>query len=420
MQRLKFIILSGTLIISLLALIGCGGGSATSTSSGSTPPVTTPPGPPNPSPSLTSLTPATAIAGNGGVTVTINGTGFLSGSDVTWVNGALSMPLLNTFVSATELSIQVPASLLGALGTATITVTNPSPGGGTSNKLSFAITLPPGVSVVNINANYLAWDPVNQVIYLSLPSTDGANGNSVQVLDPQTGTLGAASFAGSEPDLLSVSANSEYLYVSQAGASTVERLTLPDLMTDSTIQLGSASFFGPFIAMDLQAAPNADGTVAVGRGTPGTSPEQEGGVVIYDNGAARPNTLCGFIQSGCMGTSGLYDSIQWNSDATEMFAANYEDTGFDFYTAPINSSGFGTVTDYSDLVPGFFEFIHYDATTNRVYDDDGVIIDPASGTVVGTFAASGLMVPDGKLGVAFFLGQSQQQIGTQNFTLESF
>lgn len=260
------------------------------------------------------------------------------------------------------------------------------------------------------------------MIYLSLPSVDGANGNSVQILNPETGTLGTSSFAGSEPFLLAVSANSKYLYVSQAGAATVQRMTLPDLMNDSTIQLGSDSFFGPFFAMDLQAAPNADGTVAVVRGAPHVSPEEEGGVVIYDNGVTRPNVLCGFIQSGCTNglPAALYDSIQWNTDATEMFAANNEDTAFDFYTLPVDLSGFGTPTDYPNLVPDFFAFIHYDAHSGRVYDDDGEIVDPTSGTVVGTFAASGLMVPDGTLGVAFFLGQTQQDFGGQTYTLESF
>jgi hypothetical protein len=152
------------------------------------------------------------------------------------------------------------------------------------------------------------------------------------------------------------------------------------------------------------------------------SPEEEGGVVIYDNGTARPNVLCGWIQSGCTNAGiGLYNSIQWNSDASEMFAANNEDTGFDFYTVPVTSSGFGKVTDYGDLVQGFGENIHYDKTTGYVFDDNGVVINPANGTIVGTFAASGLMVPDGTLKRAFFIGQtalSSPPSGT--FTLESF
>ncbi len=147
-------------------------------------------------------------------------------------------------------------------------------------------------------------------------------------------------------------------------------------------------------------------------------------MLIYDDKVQRPNVLCGWIQiPACSSPSqgaNLYDSIQWNTDATGMYIANNEDTAFDFYTVPITSSGFGTVTDYPGLVQGFFGLIHFDSTTNRVYDDNGVVIDPTVGSVVGTFSASGLMVPDGKLGTAFFLGQTQNNLGSTTYTIESF
>lgn len=204
--------------------------------------------------------------------------------------------------------------------------------------------------------------------------------------------------------------------------SNVQRMTLPNLGTDIKIALGADSFDGPYYAMDLQAAPNgADGTVAVVRGTPDVDPEEEGGVVIYDDGIARSVALCGFIEIGCTGNGGnLFDSIQWNSIGTEMFAANNEDTGFDFYTVPVTSSGFGTVTDYGGAAGGFGQNIHYDAVTGYVYDNNGSIIDPSDGSKVGTFAASGLIVPDGANGKAYFLGQQSSGFGGSTYTIESF
>jgi hypothetical protein len=187
----------------------------------------------------------------------------------------------------------------------------------------------------------------------------------------------------------------------------MQRFVLPGLTTDINTSLGSDPFDGPFIAMDLQASPASDGTVAVVRGTPQFSPEEEGGVVIYDNGVARPGVLCGWIQSGCTNTGiGLYDSIQWNTAATQMYALNNEDTGFDYYTIPVTSSGFGKPTDYGGLAGGFGDMIHYDATTQLIYGDDGEVINPATGGKAGEFATYGLGVPDGKLGVMFFLSSS--------------
>jgi uncharacterized protein (TIGR03437 family) len=265
----------------------------------------------------------------------------------------------------------------------------------------------PTLSVLGINlaANSLAWDPASQRIYLSLPSLDGPNGNAVQVLNPATGALGANVFVGSEPDLVSVSANGKFLYVGLDGASFVQRVTLPNLGLDIKIALGSGSFSGPYFASDLQASPVADGAVAVVRGVSGESPSEEGGVVIYESTVALPNAICGFIQSGCTNPAPyLFDSIQWNADASVMFGANNEDTGFDFYTVPVSeSSGFGKVTDYGGLAGGFGTRIHFDRVTGYVYDDNGAIIDPVAGTAVGKFNASGLMVPDGSLGMAFVL-----------------
>jgi len=375
---------------------------------------------PNPVPSLASISPNSAETGGPATTITATGSNFVASSAVMWDGSALT----TTYKNSTTLTAQVPASYLIATGSGTITVTNPAPGGGTSSPVTFWVGT--SAQAVNILANDLAWDPVNQVIYLSLPSTDGSNGNSVQVLNPTTAVLGISASAGSEPYLLSVSETSKYLYVSQLGASTVQVLTLPDLgSSGTTIQLGSSTFFGPYYAMDLQAAPNADGTVAVVLGANNVSPEEEGGVIIYDSGTARADVICGWTESGCSNPKAyLMDSIQWNSDASEMFAANYETTSFDFYTIAVSSSGFGTVTDYPGLVSvdggGFGYHIHYDAPTGYVYDDDGAIINPSTGTSVGTFAASGLMVPDGTLGAAFFLGQTSAELGTSTYTLQSF
>lgn len=380
---------------------------------------------PNPVPTVTSLNPASVTAGAGATTLTVTGANFVPASKVNW-NGAA---LTTTFNSATSLAATLPATSLASAGSATVTVVNPTPGGGTSNSVTFVVNAAgsAGQTTVNVVANSLAWDPVHQLIYLSLPSSDGANGNSVQTLDPVTGTLGASAFAGSEPNLLSVSSGGKYLYVSLNGASVVQRMTLPNLGTDIKINLGADSFDGPFYAMDVQAAPSngvegasTDGTVAVVRGTPQFSPAEEGGVVIYDDGVARSKVLCGWIQSGCYGGANLYDSIQWSADGSTMFAANNEDTGFDFYTIPVTSQGFGTTKDYGGLAGGFGENIHFDAPTGYVYDDNGSIIDPVAGAKVGTFQASGLMVPDGALGRAYFLGQTTSGYGSGTYTIQIF
>lgn len=88
------------------------------------------------------LLPMTAAPGGSGFTLTINGTQFVTGSVVQW-NGK---PLATTFVSATQLTAEVPASNIATAGTAAVVVSNPTPGGGTSNveylSVSMSVTSP--------------------------------------------------------------------------------------------------------------------------------------------------------------------------------------------------------------------------------------------------------------------------------------
>src|SRR5258706_10852109 len=71
------------------------------------------------------LVPATVVPGSPPFTLTVNGTGFVSGSVVNW-NGSLRA---TTFVSGSQLTAAIAAADVALAGTATITVSSPSPGG---------------------------------------------------------------------------------------------------------------------------------------------------------------------------------------------------------------------------------------------------------------------------------------------------
>lgn len=91
-----------------------------------------------------------------------------------------------------------------------------------------------------------------------------------------------------------------------------------------------------------------------------------------------------------------------------------------FYTLPITASGFGTATEYPGIMLGWGP-IHYDATTGYVYSDGGEVINPANGAVVGNFNTSAtFMVPDGSVGLAFFLSQTPADGTATTYTIKSF
>jgi len=114
----------------------------------------------NPVPTTTSLSPASATAGGAAFTLTVNGTNFISGSVINWNSTALT----TTFVSATKLTATVPAADIASSGTASVTVFNTTPGGGTSNAQTFTI-------------NAASGNPVPSIVSLS-PSSTTAGGSA--------------------------------------------------------------------------------------------------------------------------------------------------------------------------------------------------------------------------------------------------
>jgi subtilase family serine protease len=93
----------------------------------------------NPVPKALSISPSSAKHGSATVTITITGTGFVSSSQVKWSFGGTTTALTTTYVSSTKVTAVVPSSLLTTAGTASVTVVNPAPGGGTSNVRYFSI-----------------------------------------------------------------------------------------------------------------------------------------------------------------------------------------------------------------------------------------------------------------------------------------
>lgn len=114
----------------------------------------------NPVPLINQPLVPTAIAPGGqSFKLTVNGTGFVTGSVVNWNGTGLS----TTFVSSSELAATVPASDIATASTTSITVSSPSPGGGTSNVLFFAVSAPTNLqftSFPSLNVGDVFWPPI--------------------------------------------------------------------------------------------------------------------------------------------------------------------------------------------------------------------------------------------------------------------
>jgi hypothetical protein len=118
-----------------------------------------------PAPNISSASPS-ATAGGAAFNLYVNGSGFLAGSTVQWNGTALS----TNFVSGTQLTATVPASLIANQGTASITV---SQGGTTSNAVTFVIKAPSGGALSIITASPLPAGAVGVPYSQALAATGG-------------------------------------------------------------------------------------------------------------------------------------------------------------------------------------------------------------------------------------------------------
>jgi hypothetical protein len=103
-----------------------------------------------PLPTISSLSPASVVAGGGAFTLTVNGSDFVPGATVYWNN----INRVTTYVNSGELTAAILASDVAATGatSASVTVENPSPSEGISNAAAFVLANP-SPTVASISPN---------------------------------------------------------------------------------------------------------------------------------------------------------------------------------------------------------------------------------------------------------------------------
>lgn len=144
---LKYSLASFFVFCIFTGISGCGGGGSSNNSNNT---------PNNPSPTVSSLTPSSALLGAASQTLTIAGTNFISSSAVTY-NGTSHTA---TYVSASKLTISLTAADQAKAGNFPVVVTNPTPGGGASSAVNFAVNYPvpkvTGISPASVTAGAAA------------------------------------------------------------------------------------------------------------------------------------------------------------------------------------------------------------------------------------------------------------------------
>lgn len=351
----------------------------------------------NLTPVLSSISPQTALLGSGALTLTVNGSNFIPGSTVNW-NGA---PMPTILANSTQLSATVAASLITKIGSAQITITNGSPGGGTSGALPFSI-----FRSVGLDTNDIVFDPFTRKLYASIPSTASqVTGNSIVSIDPLTGKLGTPVFIGSEPTRMGISDDGQYLYVVLSGANAVRRMNLISL-TPGTQFTTVSPLFGAFTASDVAVMPSNPNAVA----TCGYSDGIQVWDVTNSGATSRPLTkaLVNDVYEGSV--------LAWGS-STNLYSNDEGISPSSLHRFTVNSSSFAEAdSTYLDNVDGKITY-----SGGLIFSDGGGVVDPSPAPpntpqLVGRLVGSGSSAVETAINGAFFLDQNSYGVSYRVIT----
>jgi hypothetical protein len=216
-----------------------------------------------------------------------------------------------------------------------------------------------------VTTNDLVYDSNSNKIYVSIPSSNGSNGNSIGIINPNTYNLEQTVFMGSEPSEMAISDNGEFIYTGFSSSATVRRFNVASKTADIQFPLGSDSFSGPFYAYDLSVMPGNSHALAVSRIVQNSTGFY--GVAIYDDGVPRPTTTISTYPNN--------DSYVINfKTPTSMYAFNNHSTGFNLNRLSVNSGGISEISTTGSIVYNF-SINNFAINNNTIYFDFGTIVD---------------------------------------------
>ena len=250
-----------------------------------------------------------------------------------------------------------------------------------------------GTAIVNLANRAIAYDDTRDVLLVAVAQSVPVLGNSLVEINPHTGALGRSVPVGSDPNVIAVADDGSRAYVGLLGSSTITEVNLTTFSVTRDIDLGSAGFFGPRYAEDIEVQPGAPGVIAVSLQYDDLSP-RHGGVAVYDGGVMRPTTTP--VHTGA-------NRLTWGDQPGTLYGYNNETTGFQFYRLTVNAGGV-TVASTGSAVSGFGVDIEF--SEGRIQATNGRVVDPASLTLDGAYTTAGMIEADPAQDKTFFLNGS--------------
>ena len=256
--------------------------------------------------------------------------------------------------------------------------------------------IPTFIRRVDLRAKGLVYSQATQALYASVPSSAGANGNSITKITPNTGAVGPSTFVGSEPNMMAISDDGGTIWVHLDGANAARRFEVASQTPGVQFNTDTST------PADMEVVPGSPGSVAITKGFGAST------LTIYDNGVQRPNTGSFFPQIG---------PIEFGPSQSVIYGYNNFSSSFDLLKYLVDANGVTQTTSTNNLLIGFTAGLEF--SNGLLYSGQGRVVDPEAKTLVGTFQqvfSNSMAVDDANHRVFFVSGNG----GGSNITLQAF
>ncbi len=358
-------------------------------------------------PTVAAIAPSGIRAGASDTVITVTGAGF-NGNSTVQLDGT---PLATSYENATTLTATVPSANLATLGWAGISVVNPTPGGGNSNKVPLTV-----YNVLTIGVNHILYDPFSRKIMASVGSgSSTVTGNSIAPITPETGAVGTAVNIGSQPTNLSLTSDGNILYTIVAGSQSIARFNMLTQQADFTWAVPNTTANQ---LRGITTQPGNENTIALDLGS-------WAGNAIYDFDPVNKTAAIRGQASGPYTGSCIFMPT-----ATDMLSFDTDTTGatLDHYT--VTSAGFQYYNYQQYVGSTLTRGGCFKADGTKVFTVTGGVADwttnPATqlgifGTQNGSmWGYNGDVLPDGSLGRTFYVINSGGAYYNTFDTLQAF
>ncbi|MFA5186200.1 MAG: carboxypeptidase regulatory-like domain-containing protein [Patescibacteria group bacterium] len=229
----------------------------------------------NPVPTISSTDPAYIINGSGAQSLIVNGTGFLPTSAASWSYQLRT----TTYVSPTQINVDLNASDVATVGNYGLRVNNPTPGGGTSTAFTVPVQSPiPTLSSISPSFKY----PGDAEFTLTVNGSSFINGSVVRFAgsDRATTFISSTQLTATIPatDLVAMGNYDITVYTPApgGGSSGARTFTVGNPIPATTSISPTSTVYSPWFNADFTLTVNGSGFV--------------NGAVVRFNGSDRVTT----------------------------------------------------------------------------------------------------------------------------------